>query len=86
MKQIVELDQLKSRAESVRWTLSDVSLAAGMARSTAYQVVEHKNPKRSTHEALSRALLEEEVRLLRHLVLLHPDLVALKDEPREAAE
>ena len=57
-----------------------------MARSTAYQVVEHKNPKRSTHEALSRALLEEEVRLLRHLVLLHPDLVALKDEPREAAE
>lgn len=86
MKQIVELEHLKDRATSIRWTLSDVSLAAGMARSTAYQVVEHKNPKRVTHEALSRALLDEEIRLLRHLIALHPDLAALKEQPCEAAE
>ena len=43
-----------------------------MARSTAYQVVEHQNPKRSTHEALSDAIVAEELRLRDYLLSLHP--------------
>jgi hypothetical protein len=77
MKQIVELTELKPRADAIRWTLADVSLAAGKARSTAYQVVQHQNPTRSTHKAISDALITEEVRLLHHLAGLHPDVVTV---------
>jgi hypothetical protein len=72
MKQLVELSELLIRASAVRWTLADLSLAAGMARSTAYQVVNHQNPTRKTHDALSDAQIAEEVRLRDYLLGLHP--------------
>jgi hypothetical protein len=72
MKQIVELSELSIRASAVRWTLADLSLAAGMARSTAYQVVSHQNPTRKTHDALSDAQIAEEIRLRDYLNALHP--------------
>lgn len=72
MKHLVELPELKGRAQAIRWTLADVSLAAGMARSTAYQVVEHQNPKSNTHKALSDAQIAEEIRLRDYLLALHP--------------
>lgn len=78
MKQIVQLGELKSRTEAIRWNLADLSLAAGKARSTAYQIVGHQNPKRETHESISDALLAEELRLLRYLAELHPDFVSIK--------
>ncbi|WNV10120.1 hypothetical protein RSO67_02670 [Tardiphaga sp. 709] len=84
MKQTVELSDMKSRAEAIRWTLADVSLRSGMARSTAYQVVEHQNPKRSTHEALSDAILAEEIRLRDYLLGLHPTAVTPVQNQRGA--
>ena len=72
MKQIVELSELSIRAAAVRWTLADLSLAAGMARSTAYQVANHLNPTRKTHDALSDAQIAEEIRLRDYLLALHP--------------
>jgi len=86
MKQIVELGELKPRADAIRWTLADVSLSAGKARSTAYKIVEHRNPTRTTHEAISQALLAEEVRLLLHLAALHPDVVTINEQHKQAAE
>src|SRR5271167_2734626 len=86
MKQIVELSEFKTRSEAIRWALADVSLAAGMARSTAYQVVAHQNPKRNTHEALSDALVGEELRLRDYLLGLHPVDAAAREAaaPRPA--
>lgn len=72
MKQIVELTELSIRTAAIRWTLADLSLAAGMARSTAYQVVNHQNPKSKTHTALSDAQIAEELRLRDYLLALHP--------------
>jgi hypothetical protein len=72
MKQIVELSELPIRVAAIRWTLADLSLAAKMARSTAYQVVNHENPKKKTHDALSEAQIAEEIRLRDYLLSLHP--------------
>ena len=72
MKQIVELSELSGRVGSIRWTLGDLGLAAGMSRTTVYQVVSHGNPTKKTHDALSGALVAEELRLRDYLLSLHP--------------
>lgn len=84
MKQIVELGELKTRTAAIRWPLGDLSVAAGKARCTAYQIVSHGNPKRATQQALSDALVREETRILLHLAALHPDLVTI-NPPRPGA-
>lgn len=72
MKQIVAIAELKPRTDAIRWTLADVAISAGKPRSAAYQAVEHQNPKTKTHEALSDALVAEEIRLRDYLLSLHP--------------
>lgn len=61
MKQVVDLGELKPRVEAIRWNLGDLSLAAGKARATAYQIIGHQNPKRETHQSISDALVAEEL-------------------------
>lgn len=72
MKQLVELSELNDRAGAVRWTLADLSLAAKMSRTVGYQVASHRNPTKKTHEALSEAMISEEIRLRDYLLSLHP--------------
>lgn len=72
MTHLVDLNELEGRAKAIRWTLSDVSRAAGVARTTGYQVVGHRNPTAKTHQALSGALIAEEIRLRDLLNALHP--------------
>lgn len=72
MKQIVELMELSERAAAVGWNLADLSLAAGMARSTAYKAINHGNPTRKTQDALSQALIAKETDLRDYLLALHP--------------
>lgn len=78
MKQIVELMELSERAAAVGWNLADLSLAAGMARSTAYKVIGHGNPTKKTEQALSDALITREIHLRDYLLGLHP-LAQLKE-------
>jgi hypothetical protein len=85
MKHIVELSDLKTRAAAIRWPLGDLSVAAGRARCTAYQIVSHGNPKRATQQALIAALVREETRILLHLAALHPDLVTI-NQPKPGAK
>lgn len=80
-------DEIAQRAEHLRLSKRHLSGLTGINEHTIGRTLNAKTePYQKTVNALIQAIVTEEVRVLRHLAALHPDLVTLKRQRREAAE
>ncbi len=88
MQYSFSIGQIEQRAQAVNVCLKTLAQSAGLHPSTAYRGAKAgADVKISTASRLGDALVAEELRLLRHLALLHPQeaIAACCPEKRSAA-
>lgn len=73
MQHPVALSEIEKRAKAINLRLKSVARAAGLHPSTAYRgAKEGADVRMSTASRLADVVTAEELRLLRHLIGLHP--------------
>lgn len=73
---ILPIEQIISRAGALRMSFRDLSKASGVEVGTIHRVRQRSGGRSQTLEALQKAVVAEERRLLGHLAALHGDLNA----------
>ena len=85
---MISAEQIEGRRKAVRLPLDQLATLSGVEQNTVGRIMSGRSGGRvTTLQKLGEALVSEEIRLLRHLAALHPDILpSLTEQHSEAAE